>query len=86
MLPRLGKPNRINVSNRKNNPAHGTARSSSQTPKLPIPVVSPRHNNRHHTPSRKILEKETLQVKFQKVNEDEENQFVKLIEDLIKVN
>ena len=84
MLPRLDKPHRVTNPNRNRTPILVRPRSSSVRPKALSPVLKPNLFRNKFSPANKDRQSQQLQNIFQKVNEDEENQFLKLMEELIK--
>ena len=83
MLPRLAKPHRLTNPKKSKTPKPSRPRSSSHRPKAISPVLPLKLSDEKKLPSSKARESVQLQKIFKKINEDEENQFAKLIEDLI---
>ena len=83
MLPRLDK-HRATNPNRNRTPILIRPRSSSLRPKALSPVLKPNLFRGKFSPANKDREDQQLQHIFEKINEDEENQFLRLMEDLIK--
>lgn len=84
MLPRLKKAHRVTNPNRNPTPVLIRPRSSSEKPRN-IPSGRKSTNFKEvFSPTNRGSNNQKLQTMFEKVNQDEEYLFMKLMEDLIK--